>query len=95
MCGRLACGSAAALQPQFTMSCLSSVFAVLNPRLFTWDRAAVPVTGWACRYEGLSYGGNDKENMIAYIKRQKEHHGKETFFDEIRRVLAENGNPHQ
>ena len=28
---------------------------------------------------------------MAYIKRQKEHHGKETFSEEIRRVLAENG----
>ena len=50
-------------------------------------------TGWACGYAGLSYGENDKENIIAYIKRQKEHHNRETFSEEIRRVLAENGIP--
>ena len=48
-------------------------------------------TGWARGYAGLSCGENDKENIMAYIKRHKEHHGKETFSDEIRRVLAENG----
>ena len=47
--------------------------------------------GWSVGYAGLSYGESEKESVIQYIKRQKEHHRQESFQDELKRVLSQNG----
>jgi putative transposase len=48
-------------------------------------------TGWAEGYAALTYGWKDKEMIINYIKNQQEHHKKESFQNELRRVLKEQG----
>jgi REP element-mobilizing transposase RayT len=45
--------------------------------------------GWAEGYAALTYGWKDKEMLVNYIKRQQEHHKKESFEDELRRFLLE------
>jgi len=47
--------------------------------------------GWADGYAALTYAWKDKEMIINYIKNQQDHHKKETFEEELRRLLEENG----
>ncbi|MCM1092431.1 MAG: IS200/IS605 family transposase [Lachnospiraceae bacterium] len=52
------------------------------------------LTNWRGWQEGsgcFSYSKNEVENIINYIKRQKEHHRKRTFIEEYRAWLIENG----
>ena len=47
--------------------------------------------GWGEGYAALTYGWKDKEMIANYIKNQPEHHKKESFENELRRLLAEYG----
>ena len=47
--------------------------------------------GWADGYAALTYAWRDKDMIINYIKNQQEHHKKESFIDEYRRLLEEHG----
>ena len=47
--------------------------------------------GWAEGYASLTYAWRDKEIIVNYIKNQQEHHKKETFKEEYRRLLEEHG----
>lgn len=47
--------------------------------------------GWADGYAALTYSFRDKEMIINYIKNQQEHHKKESFKEELRRLLEEQG----
>lgn len=47
--------------------------------------------GWQSGYGAFTYSIKEKDNVINYIKNQKEHHKTETFYDEFRRLLIENG----
>ena len=47
--------------------------------------------GWGREYAGFSYSLRDKDMIIGYIKKQKEHHRKKTFAEEHRAFLTENG----
>lgn len=48
-------------------------------------------TGWQDGYGAFTYSVREKETIINYVKNQKEHHKKETFYDEYKRLLVENG----
>lgn len=48
-------------------------------------------TGWSKEFAGFSYNLRDKEMIVRYIAKQKEHHKKSTFTEEYRRFLVENG----
>jgi putative transposase len=47
--------------------------------------------GWAEGYAALTYSWRDKDMIVNYIKNQQEHHKKESFKDELRRLLIEHG----
>ena len=47
--------------------------------------------GWGREYAGFSYSLRDKDMIVGYIMKQKEHHRKKTFAEEHRTFLAENG----
>ena len=47
--------------------------------------------GWQDGYGAFSYSIKERDTIINYIKNQKEHHKTETFFDEFKRLLIENG----
>ena len=46
---------------------------------------------WSAGYAALTYANRDKEMIVNYIKKQKEHHKKVTFEDEYRALLTEHG----
>jgi len=45
--------------------------------------------GWQDGYGAFTYSSREKDMIINYIKRQKEHHKKENFYDEYKRLLME------
>lgn len=47
--------------------------------------------GLSREYAGFSYSLRDKDTIVGYIMRQKEHHHKVTFAEEYRSFLEENG----
>lgn len=47
--------------------------------------------GWAKKYCALTYSAHEKDKIVNYIKGQKEHHRKETFAEELARLLKEQG----
>jgi REP element-mobilizing transposase RayT len=49
--------------------------------------------GWQDGYGAFTYSVKEKNIIIDYVKNQKEHHKKESFYDEYRRLLLENGVP--
>jgi putative transposase len=46
---------------------------------------------WQDGYGAFTVSFRDKDSLIEYIKGQVEHHRRETFLDEYRRLLTENG----
>ncbi|MDR2042389.1 MAG: IS200/IS605 family transposase [Tannerella sp.] len=48
-------------------------------------------TGWGIKYCALTYSNKEKELITHYIKNQQEHHKKENFQDEIKRIFKEQG----
>ena len=47
--------------------------------------------GWADGYAALTYAWKDKDMIVNYIKNQQKHHKKESFKDELRRLLKKQG----
>ena len=47
--------------------------------------------GWAEGYAALTVSHKERNIIIEYIKKQKEHHRKESFEEEYKRFLIENG----
>ena len=47
--------------------------------------------GWGERYAAFSCGYRDKDKLIKYIMNQQEHHKKEDFKEETRRIFFEEG----
>jgi putative transposase len=47
--------------------------------------------GWSDKYGAFTCSYLDVGNIIEYIKNQQEHHKKETFANEYRRLLTESG----
>jgi len=47
--------------------------------------------GWGREYAGFSYSLRDRDMIIGYIMKQKEHHRITTFAEEYHAFLAENG----
>jgi len=47
--------------------------------------------GWASEYAAISYCERDRETIVNYIIRQREHHQTESFHNEITRIFDENG----
>ena len=46
---------------------------------------------WAVNFAAFSYNLSDKQKIINYIKKQKEHHKTTSFEEEYRQFLIENG----
>lgn len=47
--------------------------------------------GWQEGYGAFTYSLKEKDNVIRYIKNQKEHHRVETSYEEYKRLLVEHG----
>jgi REP element-mobilizing transposase RayT len=47
--------------------------------------------GWQEGYGAFTYSIKEKDRIIDYVKNQKEHHKTESFIEEYKRLLVENG----
>jgi len=47
--------------------------------------------GWQVGYGAFTYNIRERDMIINYLKKQKEHHGSENYYDEYKRLLVENG----
>ena len=47
--------------------------------------------GWGREYAAFSYSIRDKDMIIGYIMKQKEHHRAQTFAEEYRAFIVKNG----
>lgn len=47
--------------------------------------------GWQDGYGAFTYSVREKGMIINYIKNQKEHHRSESFYDEYKHLLVDNG----
>lgn len=48
-------------------------------------------TNWQEGYGAFTHSIKEKDAIIEYVKNQKEHHKKENFYDEYKRLLTEAG----
>ena len=48
-------------------------------------------TGWADKYAAFTVSHQDRYKIIEYVKRQKQHHQKVVFLDELQSLLREQG----
>jgi putative transposase len=74
--------------------CLADYVKNIKVASSTWMKAGTmfPVfEGWQDGYGAFTYSEREKDMIINYVKKQKEHHKKESFMDEYRRLLNENG----
>jgi len=46
---------------------------------------------WQTGYGAFTYSIRERDMIINYVKNQKQHHKKEIFYDEFKRLLTENG----
>lgn len=60
---------------------------------FMRDSGLFPLfDGWQVGYGAFTYSIREKQKIINYVAKQKEHHkDKETFYDEYKRLLEESG----
>ena len=59
---------------------------------FIHDKELFPdFTDWQKGYGAFTYSIREKEMISNYVKKQEEHHKNETFVDEYKRLLTENG----
>jgi len=47
--------------------------------------------GWQDGYGAFTYSEREKNKIINYVRKQKEHHQAENFLDEFKRLLIESG----
>ena len=74
--------------------CLSDFVKDIKVASNTWmkDSGKFPAfDGWQEGYGAFTYSIKEKDMIINYIRNQKEHHKTETFYDEFKRLLIENG----
>ena len=74
--------------------CLSNLIRDLKTSSTAWiknENKFINFTGWQSEYGAFSKSHSHRDSVIAYIKNQSEHHKRETFFDEFRRLLTEEG----
>jgi putative transposase len=74
--------------------CLSDYVKDIKVASSIWmkESGKFPLFGsWQEGYGAFTYSIREKDMIINYIKNQKEHHKSESFYDEFRRLLIENG----
>jgi len=74
--------------------CLSDYIKDIKVASNTWMKESgkfQAFEGWQEGYAAFTYSIKEKDTIINYIKNQKGHHQAETFYNEFKRLLIENG----
>ncbi len=78
------------LYPSVSLADLMKTIKVSSSIWMKQSNYFLDFTGWQDGYAAFTYSLKEKENLIRYIKEQKQHHQKESFLDEYKRFLNEN-----
>ena len=71
---------------------MPAIYARLTGRAGMKESRKFPLfEGWQDGYGAFTYSINERDIIIDYVKNQKEHHKSESFYDEFKRLLRENG----
>ena len=80
------------LNPMVTLSGLVRDIKVASNQWMKKNVAFFPAfRGWGKEYAAFSYAQRDRDMVMNYIQRQREHHQKETFEDEFRKCIERVG----
>ena len=79
------------IHPSFCPSDLVKEIKIASGLLLRDSGKAPLFEGWQDGYGIFTYSIREKEMIINYIRKQKQHHQKETFVDEYKRLLIEHG----
>ena len=79
------------LHPTVALSDFIKAIKVASNAWIKENRAFARFTNWQDSYGAFTHSHNEKDRLIEYIKGQEEHHKKESFRDESRRLLTEAG----
>ncbi len=63
----------------------------LKSNASSWAKGHVPNFAWQAGYGAFSFGAGALATEQRYVANQEEHHKKESFKDELRRLLRESG----
>ena len=75
-------------------NCLSDYIKDIKVASSIWMKASgkfPKFESWQEGYGAFTYSTKERDRIINYVKNQKEHHRKETFYDELKRLLIKNG----
>jgi REP element-mobilizing transposase RayT len=79
------------LRPNMTISNIVKDIKVNSTNWIREKRYFPKFDSWQVGYGAFTVSEYEKEGLIEYIKNQEEHHKKETFEEEFRRLLEEHG----
>ena len=79
------------LHPSISMASIAGEIKRLSSLWMNQSGLFPGFSRWGKEYFCFSKSPEDKEKVINYIKNQKEHHKKESFDDEIKRIMNEEG----
>jgi REP element-mobilizing transposase RayT len=74
--------------------CLANIvrdFKVSSSKWISQENIFPNFTGWQNEYGAFSKSHSHRDKVMAYIKNQIEHHKTESFLDEFKRLLREEG----
>ena len=79
------------LHPSIALSDLVQKIKHAGTTIIKEEKLFPNFNGWQDGYSAFTYDQNAKNNLIDYIKNQEEHHKKETFIEELKRLFEEHG----
>jgi REP element-mobilizing transposase RayT len=79
------------LHPTDGMSKFVKDFKTATNKWIKESRAFPEFDHWQDGYGGFTHSRQEKDRLIEYIRDQEEHHKRESFRDEFRRLLEEAG----
>ena len=79
------------LHPTVALAAFVKAIKVGSNEWIKESRVFPAFTHWQDGYSAFTQSQNEKDRVIEYIKGQEEHHSKESFRDELRRLLKEAG----
>ena len=77
------------LHPSVALADLVKDIKISTSKIIKEEEIFPGFTGWQNGYGAFTYSINAKENLVKYIKNQKEHHKKISFVDEYKKILTE------
>ncbi len=77
------------LHPSVALADLVKDIKISTSKIIKEEEIFPGFTGWQNGYGAFTYSIDAKENLVKYIKNQKEHHKKISFVDEYKKILTE------